>query len=187
MAQATGKDIVLNRVKLCINPTDLSTAFPHGGTAIGEVRDLVFRSQVVHHESKAEEFGQETVEYVTAGQRAIVAGVARGFDNDMVSKIYINSAEGTTTQDQRVAYPGSGAKKAGRKRSDDSVVLVASPEDTEHGVAVILFKALPLLDATAALNMHRTEEMGTAFLFAGIRNTNGKVYQLGRLADLDLS
>jgi hypothetical protein len=186
MAQATAKDIVISRCRLVKNPTDLSTAFPHGGTALGEVKQLVVRTQLKTYEVLIEEFGQERAETLISGQAAVMAGIARGYDNDMIAEIFNDTATGATTGDQVIKYPPPN-NRAGTKGSGESFVLLASPDDQAHGLAVIFFKAIPLTPDSLEINLSYKNETGFAFFFQGIRNTNGKVYQIGRIDDLDLT
>ena len=185
MAQQTAKDILLNDGRLCAAPSSLTTAFPHGGTALGSVRDVIFRPRAKTGFVTAEEFGGETIEAVQGGESPFLACILRGMDNDMISRVWPNSAAGSVSTDRVISAPGSNAP--GRKRSDDSFALLFSPNDTANGRALIIFKALPIIIEDADIVFHKREESGVSVVFRAIRNSNGKLYQFGRLEDLSTS
>ena len=69
MATAATRNILRIPGRLCVGPTDLTTAFPHGGTALGVTRALEFRFGYRTYNATAEEFGGVTTRaYYTGAQ-----------------------------------------------------------------------------------------------------------------------
>jgi hypothetical protein len=79
--------------RLCKTPTNLAAAFPHGGTELGVVRDMVFRPMVSTTPIHAEEFGR-TVEVIVTKESAVFACVLRSYDNDLLSDVFHNTGAG---------------------------------------------------------------------------------------------
>lgn len=169
---------------LCADPTDLSTPFPHGGTALGMVADILFQTRVLHAPVTAEEFGGEPVEWIGGGEVAVLGCIARGMDNDMLQKIFLNTTVGSSSGSRVVSNPGT--KRAGSLRSSDSFVLLFSPKDTTRHRGILVYNAVPMLDESAELQLSINEEIGIACLFQGIRDSSDRIYSMARLEDLTL-
>lgn len=170
--------------RLCVGPMNLATAFPHGGTALGLVRELAVRVLTARAEVVAEEFGAEAVEQVYLGQRWALVGTMRSLDDDMVQRLFPATATGTTTQHRVISYPGTA--RAGDLRSASSVVLCFSPDDLDRHPMVLFHRALPLVEEQAELQARLDQEAGFAFAFLAIRATDGRAVSLGQREDLTL-
>ena len=75
MATARVRDILRIPGRLVINPTNLNSAFPHGGTELGLTRDAEMRFGITTSLVTAEEWGQAPVEAVYTGESAVFAAV----------------------------------------------------------------------------------------------------------------
>lgn len=177
------KSIVKNRGRLCIDPSDLSVAFPHGGTALGTVKNIAVADGHEYFDIEAEEMGVRYVESVQLQHFYVLAGIARGFDDDMIDTIQPNSATGSVTGKKIIQ--GLGAKRAGALLSASSVVLFFSPDDPRHRAA-IFYKALPKIGAANELLLSVTDEADTTFAFLAIDDDSGKDVNIGRIEDLTL-
>jgi len=170
--------------RLCVAPADLTVAFPHGGTALGLVRQIAIRILTARAEVVAEEYGIEAVEQLYLGQRWVLAGTMRSLDDDAVQRLFPSTAVGATTQHRVISYPGT--ERAGTLRSASSVVLCFSPDDLDHHPMVIFHRALPLLDEQAELQAQLDAEMGAGFAFLAIRAADGRAVSMGQREDLVL-
>lgn len=183
MATADIKNIVRLRGRLVKDPTNLSTAFPHGGTALGLARDMVFRFGFKTTFVHAEEFGAR-VETIFAGETAVFAAVLREFDKDAVSAIFPNTgASGALIKGNA---SGSGINRAGTLLSSKSFKLLFSPTAVDHHQFVVIYKAVPMLEETAEFQMSLGDEVGIAVMFQAIPDSAGKLYQIGKKADISL-
>ena len=82
MASANPRTTAKVFSRICINPTDLSLDFPHGGTALGMGAEIEFRPQHRDGLVTAQEFGGENIEVIEGAERAIVGAIMRGIDDD---------------------------------------------------------------------------------------------------------
>lgn len=189
MALANVRNILRVMGRLCSDPTSVATAFPHGGTALGLVRDGIFRPGVKHHAVLAEEWGNQQVEVVYGGEMSVFAVVLRELDNDMVQKAFVNTAAGTSSGDRVITYePDATAAntRPGTLLSTKSFKLLFSPKATNRDPAILIYKAIPVIDESAELQLSLGEELGIAALFHCIPDASGRVYQVGKLEDLTL-
>jgi len=184
VAQRTALDIIRNPGRLVADPTDLSTDYPHGGTALGETHSREFSDEVILREIRGEAFGSSTIEYVQAGEQVFLAGIAVGYDNDMLGKLFLNTATGSSSGRTKITYPGSNLE--GSRLSDKGFVLLFSPNDTTQP-GIILYNALPMVNPAHRISMALSKQQDFGFFFRGIRNTtNNLVWDMAMLEDITL-
>src|SRR5688500_3826453 len=107
MATANVRNILRLRGRLCFNPTNLATAFPHGGTALGLTRSGVFHLGMKTVLNEAEEWGGIVSKAWYAGEKPFLAAVLREFDNDAIGAVFPNTGAGTVTGDKVISLsPG---------------------------------------------------------------------------------
>jgi len=110
--------------KLSYGPSDLTSAYPHGGTGLGLVRDIrLTRDVVAERRIRATEYGGETVEALVPGQEWVISFLLRGFDNDAISTVFPNTFTGATDSLEGIREPGT--IRAGELLSDQAVVKTA--------------------------------------------------------------
>jgi hypothetical protein len=182
MALANSGDVLRVGGRLCSGPTDLSAAFPHGGTALGMVSEVLFRPNLKRAEITAEEFGGEPVEVVVTSETCVFGCLLRGIDSDAWNLAFEDTTVGSGSGKPVVDYPGS--TRAGALGSSRSAKILWSPDDIQSDPAILLYKAIPILDETAELALSISQEMVVRVVFQGIRDGSGNVYQIGRLEDL---
>ena len=188
MATGNPRNIRRFRGRLAWNPTDLTTAFPHGGTELGVVRDLVFRFGIATEEIRAQEWGNVPTEYVYKGSSAFLVAVLREFDNDAIGTVFPDTPAGATTGDQiiRAAGSGSGVTFGGVLLSTISGVLVVSPDSPEDQEFLLLYNAFPMPEETSELQISAGSEVGLAVVFrAGLDSTH-RQWNIGKRRDLSL-
>tara|TARA_R110000824_G_scaffold89186_1_gene218907 strand:+ start:1385 stop:1939 length:555 start_codon:yes stop_codon:yes gene_type:complete len=168
--------------RLCINPTNLATAFPHGGTALGMISEAVFQPGLKRYEVTAEEYGGEPIDLVITSETVVFGCLLRGMDSDAWSTSFEDTTTGSSSGEKVVEYPG--ATRAGTLASARSVKLLYSPDDIQNDPAILMYSACPILSETAELALAISQEMVVRVVFQGIRDTSGNVYQIGLLEDL---
>lgn len=172
--------------RLAFGCTSLATAWPHGGTGLGNVKGIELRNYSVYFTVTAEEYAGDPVEFLQRGTSWGIGAFCRGADDDLLARLFPNSAAGTVTQHRRVTEPGS-AVKAGMRMSTGQGNLVFTPYDTDRIQTVVLYRAVPLVEEQAALvKLAVAEDYGTPALFMGIRDNSGRVIDWGRKEDLSL-
>lgn len=173
---------------LCKDPTDLSTAYPHGGTDLGAVRDMVFKPQAKTRGIPAEEFGPQLIDLVLAGENAIFGVVFRDLnDDDWISTVFPSAGTGDSGRALLTGDPASGTR-AGTLLSTRSAKLFFSPDSVDQHQGVLIYKALPLPEESAQLQLSIGQEVGVAAMFHAIPSSahSNQTYQFGRVGDLTL-
>ena len=182
------------RGTLIKDPTDLTIASPYGGTQLGLSRDAAFAVGHGQSEVRAEEFGNIVIEYLLAVERALLTALLAEWDKDALDLVFANQASpptGTKWADNvsviegRVS--GAGVTLPGTKLSDNSFKLLFASDEPETHPSVLIYNAIPLVQATATMQLNRRREFGLAHAFQAIPNANHRLYQVERLAYLDLA
>lgn len=188
MATADARSILYVPAKLCHTPTNLSNAFPHGGTALGTVARMMFKPNVLTSEVIGEEFGGVTRDVIYCGENAVFACFLRGWDNDVLQKLFPNTSAGTSSGNRYVRFePGvSGQNRPGLTLSDSSVKLFVSADSPDHHPSLIIYNAIPMLDEAAELAFRSPQELGFPAVFRCAPDTTGRVYAMGWRKDLSV-
>lgn len=184
--------------RVAIGPTDLATAFPCGGTALG----VMARFTLMPQESAslprvtAEEYGGQTVEAIEIHGDVVAGCYLRQTDADVFNTLF-----STTTESGGLRYiKWPGTRRDGALWSDKAAKLLFAPDDPNQP-AVILYKALPMLQEGYALNMSiygyagyaaglgmgmGFSELMYATMWVGLRDANGNIGQMGKLSLLSV-
>ncbi len=193
MALGTARNIYSLVGQICVNPTDLTQPFPHGGKAIGLVRNGIFRINPSYEEITAEEFGGTVVDYVRAVESAVLVAVLREFDADAIGAILPNTRIGSSSGRRMILGEITSASisgipvRPGSLASDKSSKVLFSPRAVDYHPAIILYNAIPLVDRTAELQLSIGSEAGIAVMWqATPRASDFQIYQVGLLEDINL-
>ena len=176
--------------RLCTDPTDLSIAYPHGGTALGIIRSVAVEPGFHVYMIKAEEYASAVVEAVLLGESYVLSLIIRGIDDPTVKAMYPNTRVGAVTGHRVIESPdprSDTAFRAGRRLSDRAVTLFFSPDDQTEGRAVLMHKAMPMLEEAAELSLTTKDEYELAAVWHTIPIEAGKApYQEGLIQDIML-
>ncbi len=167
--------------KLIVNPTDLSTASPYGGTELGLVRDVTFtRTDETRRVIRAGEFGGEFSSVVRGGVGWAGSFGVRGFDADAMAQLFPNtfSAGGDTN----LREPGT--VQAGMLADDDAVVLLFDPVDATNHPGVLFFKAIPLIAEEVELMFGDAVEIVWAVGFLAVRDDEGRMIETAKISSM---
>lgn len=170
--------------RVCASPASLGSAFPHGGTDLGEALRIEFSPGQSRIPITKEEHGGEPLDWIVRHENPLLLLLFRGAHNAMVSKIFAASSTGGSTGTTRGSAPDSPGK--GRLASARAFSLLVSPRDTTRFPGLILYAALPLWDETARMQWMVSQEIGVPAAFRAIRDGAGRLYQLARLGDMAL-
>ena len=177
------RDIAKFPGKLCVDPTDLSLAFPHGGTGLGVVRNIVFRPEIKYENVIAEEYG-EVVETVAVAQGCILAATLQSFDAEALKNIFWNTEDGAISGRRGVKEPG--AVRAGFLLSSRAKVLLFSPDDTDRAPMLLIRRALPMAQPSLEANFRLDMDIAVAVGWAGIRDSSARLYEWKFRKDITL-
>lgn len=169
--------------RLAHTPTNLGTAFPHGGTALGITSSVRLEYSIEYLENIDPEKGGHA-EVIEGPATVRLYVMMRQWDNDTISKIFPHSAVGSSTN--RIArYPGT--IRPGRLLSGSAITpLIWTPNNATTHPTILLYKALPMLSQPFTLRMSAFSELALAVEFVGIRDASSRVFDMGLLSDLSL-
>jgi hypothetical protein len=173
--------------KLCVNPTDLSTAFPHGGTGLGVVRNIVFRPGFEYRDVTAEEFGGQVVERIPVRQGCVLTATLQSFDSEALREMFWNTEEGTVSGKRGVKESTAGSVRAGVLLSTRSVVLCFSPDDTDRAPMLLIRRALPCAQESHDVTLNLNSDIALAVGWIGINDTSGRLYDWKYRKDITLA
>jgi hypothetical protein len=173
---------------LVVNPTDLSLAYPYGGTVLGVVRaieiDLGQRVRMVVDEGG----GGGHVQGIRLGQASALHAVLRSWDKDMVSALFPNTTvvEGLPLQLNQEF--GSGVQPPGVFATDVSatVKLLFAPTAPLHHEGFLLYRAFPHAQEAARMQASLTKEIGVAVSFMGLPDDSTRRHAVGFLERMTL-
>lgn len=169
--------------RLIASPTDVSLAFPYGGTALGLHQGGHFVPKRTYRDIRAQEWGQ-TVASLIVGEDFYLGAILRGFDPSAVALFF-----GSETSP---SSPPSGETYAARTSRIGSYVadvpVLHIPLDVT-AQAVYFPRGIPQIEAAARINLQLTSDAETAVIFkCGAMAPGGSAppWQIGVLEDLDL-
>lgn len=172
--------------KLVKDPTNLDSDYPHGGTELGLVRDMVLNFGVQYDYPMAEEFKAPAAQ-ILAAENPIFACVLRSWDDDMLSALWPNafvSAFGEVSLRSKVS--GSGVTRAGANLTSRGFKLLFSPHAVDYHPFVLAYNAVPMIAETAEMQLSIGKEFGLALMFNLMPDSTGRRWELGQRANLTL-
>ena len=188
MATANVRNVLRMPARLAINPTNLTagSTFPHGGTALGLARRIVFYPNTKTDIATAEEWGGIVTKAYYAGEKPYLAAVLREFDNDALNNIFPNTTTGTITQDRFIrSTPGtSGQNRHGYDLTGKVVKLLAAPISPNHHRGILIWYAIPAMEETMELRMSLNDEIGLGVVWWAGLNSGNQCWAIGKLPDL---
>ena len=169
---------------LVVGPTNLSAAFPHGGTLIGGTNGCALQCFTGYYPVTAWEEGGAPVEFIHRGAAWGVGAFLREWDDDALAACFPNTAVGAVSQHRVVSEPGTRAP--GHRLSALAVKLLFVPDDPKRAPAWILYKAVPMPKEGTDMLFRHDAELGLEVAFAGILDASRRVIAIGRIEDLSL-
>lgn len=170
--------------RLVVGPTNLSAAFPYGGTEVGKTHSCALLPLGTGFRVLDEGLG-EASNVLEASNEYVFTCFVRGWDDDAV-QLFLSDGQtqGSTTKHRTWSAPGSvtpGASALGR-----ALKVLYVPDDTTHVPAVLIYRGVPQWQDGATLAWQRGEELGIPIALDCIRNSANRILSVGRLADLTL-
>ena len=174
--------------KLIAGPTSLVAASNYGGTVLGEISYIEFRLNRREFRKTAEEKGGAMWGRTYMGDTPVIAGVLRGWDVDAINVLFPNAVPGKS-RGIGIVGQTDGTIREGADASARSVKLLFAPTDTENGIHIILYRAVPSVPIFAAIGLYLGRERGIPFAFEGtwIEDAKKSTYQADYRENLVLS
>lgn len=167
--------------RLAVNPTDMTTAWPHGGTGLGAVAGMKLLPQFSYYRVKEEAQRETQAVYWTGADPVFRALIRSPFDADGVSTFWPLSSTGTVSGEKVITLPSTSQLPG---MTVPSVVLVFTPDDQYLHRGVIFRKAYPLIADTAELSFDMNDEQALLVEFAATRDSSERVLSVGILGDM---
>lgn len=169
--------------RLCVDPTDLSEAFPHGGTALGICQEKALRWGPITRRVRDEASGQVLDDHYV-GQTVYLGCYLRGYDLDTLKLLHPNYRDVDGTE--RIVLEGPAYSQLGGAIPKKK--LLFSPFDAANHPGFIFYAAGLRMEESAELAAAVDSEMETAFVVQAYKPASGlKAYEFGLLGDLNLN
>ena len=190
MSAATTSTVFRVPGRLIKGPTNLSAAYPYGGTELGSTDRGVRVLPTFDTELIGMPKSRAVGDVLYLGSSWVVGANLRNWDNDMISTVFPNTSAGGSGN-RRIEMLGAFAPGTllGATRA---VILLFVPEELAEGGttskrSVLIHQAIPLVEETAVLNLSVLRESVWACMFYATEDSNGNAGQIGLLADLSLT
>lgn len=187
MATSDARNILRGGGRLVVSPTSVGGAFPHGGTELGEVRSIEFVPEVQTRQILRESIGGAVVDDIQLGERAVLVGILRSWDSDILSVLFPVSAAGGSGRiinghAKGTVRPG---ELIGPARSVKLLYVANAPT---RDPSLVLYRALPRMDSAARIALSIPQGFGLPFAFEATPDStaSAKIYQMARLSDITL-
>ena len=189
MATPNVRDLLYAPGRLSFGPTDVTIAYPHGGTGLGLVKGVSVLLGPEYDPARdilASERGNQVADNVRGPAKAILSGFLHSWDSDIIQRLFPNTSVVSVaggTGHRLAQEPGS--VRAGQRMSDVAVDLVYTPDDLDHVPMLRMRNAMPFLGASPALQFAIDVEWAIPFTFVGIMNSSDLMYQFGQRHDIE--
>ena len=170
--------------RIAKDPTSFATAFPHGGTALGDTSGLAIGHVMRTKEIPAQEFGT-WVDQLYCGEKWSFSGSFHSWDADALATLFPNTATGSTTGEKVVKYSHTGYR-AGQLLSSRSVKLIFTPDDQKMIPAIYFRNAIPSIDGQSRYRLSLQDETVFPFVFLALPHDSGNGVEFGFLEDLSI-
>lgn len=172
--------------QIVVNPSDPTAAYPYGGTALGRTREAALIEQGGPGRRIESELLGEATDVLEASNVSSFGCFVRGWDDDALQLLMAQAyVEGAETSRAGASSPGN--RIPGQTAVDRAVTLLLAPENPDDAPALLLHRFVPFWDTEAAIRWSRQEELGIPLAGECLRGSNGRIYDIQRLADLSLS
>jgi len=168
------------------SPTSLSTAYPHGGTAIGTCEGVEFSFSQIRAPITAEEFGGQQVDAVYAGEQPRIYATLMEFDADALAALFPCDLAGTSGGPALTADVNSSVR-AGSRLGDIAKVVVFTPDSPDATQPWLLARrAVPMIDEAIRIAQRGNVSWGAPVVWALTPDTSGRVYNYAARRDITL-
>lgn len=161
--------------RLAYGCTDLSTAWPHGGTGLGLCGKVFYSPPSRYAVAEREEDGAAE-KAVYLGGRATLGCELLQVDNDAYAAVFPSSSGGLTE------VPGTGTLP-GQEVPTLSNLVFTPTNQLEHP-AVVLYKAIPTIEINHAMQLSSYRPFVLRLVFVGAPDSNDRISAMDLLANI---
>lgn len=177
MASPDGDTGYLVAGKLSHGCSDLSTAWPHGGTGLGLV-GAVFLSPPGLTARLAAEETNSAAEVLHLGGDLFVGLTARGWDNDALAALFGSTA--LSNGARLVSFPATAGVPVTTLTN-----VVFTPENPDHP-GFVVYKVAPVLDLNAQLYFQAARYLEVPAVLVALPDASDRLGKLGKFSELTL-
>jgi hypothetical protein len=185
MAAENAARIIRAPGRLVVAPSNLSAAYPYGGTEVGKVRLAVLQALGTNFRVVSEGLGEAT-DVLEASNEYVFACFLRGWDDDAVQQFYGGNYTAGTVSGHAV-FDEPGTTTPGASALSRGKIVLYVPDDVVHVPSVLIYRGVPDWQAGAEFAMQRGEEVGLPVAIDCLRDANDNILRVGVLADLSLT
>ncbi len=186
MSTANVRNVEFIPGKLIVDPTDLTTTDPYGGTEIGLTRMHIWDPHVRTAKYTGMEHGGIVTEVSYQGEQPVFLAILREFDDDALNKIFANTVWGPTTGKRGIRYyPGdSDYSQPGYLLSNKALKLLFVPKSPNQHRAILLWNAIAAPQEDFRISLKASEEVGLPIAFYAGVDSSKRCYDWMMLADM---
>lgn len=172
--------------RLVVSPEDLTTSYPYGGIEIGKAKMVVLASFGQSFRVPCEGLGGEASDIIGSPSSYTFSCFLRGWDDDALQYLFpANYAQGANSGHSVLREPFG--RVGGASELSRAIKLLYVPDDPINAPAIIMYRAVPDWSDGAELAFQRADELGMPIVAELFRSDDGKIVEVGRLADLSLT
>jgi hypothetical protein len=187
MAASDPRAALRNPGRLVADPTNLSAAFPYGGTELGLIHRMRWRDGLRARGVAAEEYGGVEVEYVVHRSTCALVAVLRGWDADAIATVFPGATSGTSSgrgvyaQDSAVE-----AQRAGARLTTLGHALLFAPLAAAEHPGVLIYRAVPTPEIAEDVQLSLDGEFERAVAWRGVPDDDLRTFQVALIEDMTL-
>ena len=177
--------------KLCFKGSgdtiDLSTAYPHGGTAVGEIARAECVVDAPVELLRKEEHGNAVFEGISGGEAWAIAALLREHDQNALPEMFLNVATGATSG--RPLVTGTGSNRAGYQYSKRATTWIFSPNNPDRHPFVVFHTAFLIPESGQRIAMRlggATSEWSLAIVLVAMDDGSVNPYSMGMRSDISV-
>lgn len=165
-------------------PSDLSAAYPYGGTVLGAISEVEAQEAFADVTVRDENFGIVT-EVLYSGSQLAIGFNLRGYDADAIGTVFPDTTLGTSGK--RIIGSDPTTYRAGSKGTARAVALLYAPDNPLNHPAVYFPAAIPRRRETSEIALDLRIEAVWPVLFLAVQPSGGgDPYQIGLIEELTL-
>lgn len=177
MGTPLAREVMRLAARLVATPTDLTAAYPYGGTELAAWARVEVRLYRASAELIAEEWQAMPFDTVGASSRATVSAQLRQWDADALSRLFPSGEFSTTTE----LLSRTATDRRGELGSARAIKLLIAARDAEYQSSFYIPLAIPLEEEQVRMMYSPAEEWRLPAVFMGIPDATGRCYQKGPL------
>lgn len=158
--------------------TDLTAAWPHGGTGLGLVSSVQVMPPALYRPVVREEDNASDV-VIFLGGPFLVGMRIESWDNDALAAVHPSST--TVTGDRVLQWPGSGTLP-GSQVTPLSKLVITPEDETKPGV--IVYSAAPMVQLNEGMRLQAKNFLWVPIVFSALPDGSGRLAAMGKFTKL---